>query len=600
MNAHRFAQVSAILLGASLLAGIAVASDDKKRDLKEEEQLRKDSSKVEETHSKELEPIVKFCVEKKLKKQALELVGTIEKITPEWKKLPDLKKAAEGASDGGSDADVKDFEKKLDYAQKHYATLLMDLAKKCASRQLFTRAYDLIQAVLEANPNHEQARKILGYTRISNEWRNRYEKAQLEGGMVLWKDKSGVCQGWVAKKDVASHWEKGERPFANGWIQEKDEFDKRQMNFERAWVVESEHFEVHTQVSRAAAYEFGQLLEEYYKVFFRTFFAFFESDSQKGLELLFNVTPLKHKHVVLFFPSRAKYLNHIKAEHGNNKLALDSAGVYIPGDSKCSRASHFYAGTAEDAGEVLDTTYHEVTHQLFDETKDRGSSSSTGNNWVVEGIASYIETWGRDARGKLVLGVRKNHGRLRMAKEYLAANPDWKLSDFLAIGYDDFHKEPGRGLNYCISEAICHFLMHYDEERYKEDFVRFIAQYYAGKAKEDSLYDALVMEGVAKDKRVSVLEKQFKDYLAQLVPAEEAVEPKIKIKVTGKPPSDDDVKKGDDDSKKGNDDAKKGDDDSKKGDDAKKGDDDSKKGDDDDSKKDDKGGMNGGEKKGDD
>src|SRR5262249_31559008 len=149
----------------------------------------------------------------------------------------------------------------------------------------------------------------------------------------------GVIQGWVPKKDVA-HWDKGERPFANGWLAEKDEIEKCQTNEYRAWVVESEHFEVHTNVSRAAGYEFGQLLEDYYQQFFRTFISFF--DMEKGVELLFNVQPLKKKHVVLYYPSRAKYLQHIKAEHGNDKLAVDSCGIYTAGGDKCSKTSHFY------------------------------------------------------------------------------------------------------------------------------------------------------------------------------------------------------------------------------------------------------------------
>ena len=92
---------------------------------------------------------------------------------------------------------------------------------------------------------------------------------------------------------------------------------------------------------------------------------------------------------------------------------------------------------------------------------------------------------------------------------------DWKLGGFLPIEHDDFHKEPGRGLNYAMSQALCHFLMHYDDERYKEDFVKFIAAYYGGKARENSLYEFIQIEG-PEAKRGEALEKQFREYMAKL------------------------------------------------------------------------------------
>lgn len=524
-----------VALGLAASAGLVSAGDAPKRDLKVEETLRKETRQVQTRHSTDLEPIVKWCVDKKLKKQAGELVSTIERITPEWKTLPDLKKLVDGASDGGGDSDVKDFDRKLKYAQEAYAQQLMKLAKDCARNQLFSRAYDLVGSVLDANPDHAEARKIRGFVKVQNRWVTRFEAKLLETN-VLYKDKAGVIQGWVPKKDVP-HWDKGERPFGGGWVPEEEEIRKCQLNEFRAWSVESEHFDVHTNISRTAAYEFGQLLEDYYQQFFRTFIQFF--DTEKGIELLFNVQPLKKKLVVLYFPSRDKYLAHVKQEHGNEKLLTESAGFYSGGGS-CAHDSHFYY--SDDMTEVLSTTYHETTHQLFGETKEDHSGTSVGNNWVAEGIASYVETWGKDSKGRWVPGMKRNHGRLVEAKHFLEKNPDWKLADFLALEYKEFH-ENNRGLHYALAEAISYFLMHYDDERYKEDFVRFIAQYYGGKAKADSLYEALVMDGVTKDRRSAVLEKQFKDFMTQM-PSEPEREPRAPGG-GGKGSGDDEGKKGD-------------------------------------------------------
>jgi hypothetical protein len=517
--------LAAIFAGAFALAAPPPPDkkDDRKRDAKEEEKLRKETAHAELQHCKRLEPIVKWAIEKKLKKQAAGLVEEMERGTPDYKGLADLKSALEACEDAdAAPADVKEFESRVKSADADYAKDLWKLALECAKYGLYTRAYDLIGAVLEANPENDKARRIRGYVKVDGKWVSRYEADLLKGtnqtgsnpsktSFVLYKDKEGVVQGWVPKKDVAQ-WDKGLRPFGGSFIPEAEEIRKCQMNEYRAWSVESEHFEVRTNISRAAAYEFGQILEDYHRQFFRTFLGFF--DMEKGVELLFDVKPLKKKHIVLFFPDRNHYLQHAKAEHGNDELMLRSAGVYVPGGAKCARTSHLYK---TDSDHDMSVMYHEVTHQLFAETKDEGGErgGSQGNNWVPEGIASYVETWTRDARGHWVPGGNKKHEWLMGAKKFLAATDGWKLQSFLAIDHDEFHKEPGRALNYAMSQALCHFLMHYDDERYREDFVKFIAAYYAGKVRENSLFEFLQIEG-PESGRAETLEKQFKEYMAKL------------------------------------------------------------------------------------
>jgi len=500
------------LLAACLFAaGLGLAADKPsgggKRDLAAEEKVRKSALKVSRQYAKDIDPLVKWCVERKLTKQAAEVVATIEKIAPDWKRLSKLKEmvsTAEASADSPAQADVQEFARKIKVYRENHADRTMKLAKECAKYGLYTRAYDLMLEVLELDPEHAQARKVLGYVKKDGRWVSKWEANMLKDH-VLYKDKEGVVQRWVPKKDVKK-WDEGLRPFAGGWLPEAEEIRKRQVNEYRAWSVESQHFEVRTGVSRAAAYEWGQFLEDYYDAFFRNFINFF--DVEDGAKMLFDTKPLKKKHVILFLASENHYKQHVKAEHGNEKLLLESAGFFGPCGSQ--KMSHCYrSDNAEDVAVML----HEVTHQLFDETKEERSHGSKGNNWVVEGIASYIETWGKE-NGKWYPGRNVNHRRLQIAKQFLAENPGWSLGDFLAIGNRDFH-ETNRGLNYCLSEALAHFLMHYDGERYREDFVRFIAVYYEGKAQENSLYEHLQIEG-SEAGRAATLEKQFKEYMAKL------------------------------------------------------------------------------------
>ncbi len=504
MRSSRVLWFAAAALGCALAAAPSLGGA--KRDLKAEEALRKVTLRIQSQHSKNLEKLARWCVERKLKAEAAELVATIARNTPEWKKLPELRDAVEAIEDGAAPAedDRKEFERKLKAYRESHAERLMKLAKDCARNGLYTRAYDLIGDVLELDPDHAQARKIRGYVKVGGKWVTKYE-AKLLKDHVLYVDKDGVCQGWVPKKDVKK-WDEGLRPFAGGWLPEAEEIRKRQVNEYRGWSVETEHFEVKTGVSRAAAYEWGLFLEDYYDAFFRNFINFF--DVEDGARLLFDVKPLKKKHAVLFFASRNHYLQHVKAEHGNEPLLLQSAGFFGP--CGAIKASHCYK--SEEAADIA-TMLHEVTHQLFDETKEERSYGSKGNNWVPEGIASYIETWEK-VNGKWHPGRNVNHERLQVAKAFLAANPGWSLSSFLAIDNRDFHQQ-NRGLNYALSEALAHFLMHYDNERYREDFVRFIAVYYEGKAHEGSLYEHLQIPG-PEAKRAETLEREFKEYMARL------------------------------------------------------------------------------------
>lgn len=508
------ALAAAALLALALPGGApALAADKGKRDLKAEEKLRKDTRRVSHKHAGDLEPIIRWCVEKKLLKEAAENVETIERIAPDYKKLPELRelvKTTEAAAGAPAEADLKEYTRKINYARDSYASQLFKLAKDCARSGMFTRAYDLIGDVLDADPDHAQARKLRGYVRVQGKWETKYAAKMLKDH-VLYKDKNGVVQGWVPKKDVKK-WDEGLRPFGGGWLPEEEEIRKCQMNEYRTWRVETEHFEVRTNVSRNAAWEFGLLLEDFYDQFFRTFLGFF--DLEKGVELLFDTKPLKKRHVVLYLPSRNHYLQHVKAEHGNDELLLRSAGFYGPCKSQGANTSHFFRH--DDMESVIETFYHETTHQLFAETKDDRGGGSEGNNWVSEGIATYVETWGKDARGKWIPGMKKTHKQLVEAREFLANNKGWSLSDFLAIDNEAFHKDQvQRHYNYCVAGALSHFLMHYDDERYKEDFVKFIAVYYDGKAKANSLYDHLQIEG-PESKRAETLERQFLDYMARL------------------------------------------------------------------------------------
>jgi hypothetical protein len=299
----------------------------------------------------------------------------------------------------------------------------------------------------------------------------------------------------------------GLRNYKDKWVTVEEEKRIRTRNEYDPFRVETEHFEVATNLGRKEAWEYAQLLEDFYGQFFRVFIGYY--DQVAGAQLLFNQATAKKKHRVYLFPTHEDYLTHVKAEHGNQKLLRESAGFYSHGE----RISRFFWSQNLEA--TFHTMYHEVTHQLLGETKETSSGGSQGNNWVIEGIAVYAETWEK-VGNEWFPGRKTGINELATAKGHLASGSGWKLSEFVRIDNDTFHKE-GRGLNYAISGALAHFFMHYDDELHKEGFVRFLSAFYAGKVRDESLVEYLDLpSGLSTSEKFELVEKQFLEYMKGL------------------------------------------------------------------------------------
>jgi hypothetical protein len=459
------------------------ATQKQQRDAAAEKALLRETAKVEESYLKELERVASWAASSGLKAEAEQTIASMKAISPAYAPSQKLKASVEGAKPPEDEAKRKDlttsYAKKLEAAKEQNAKKLFSLATACMKLGLFTRAYDLIKDVIAADPDHKRARDILGYTWDSTDkkWITKWEADMRKKSFV-------TEEGWVKKEDKKK-WDQGLREYSGKWVPKEEEERIRKRNEYNPFFVETEHYRVETNLGRKQAFEFALLLEDYYDEFFRFFLGFY--DQEAGTKLLFRQANLKKKHRVKMFPSQTEYLTFVKAEKGNQQLERESGGFYAEAD----RCSYFF--WSENREGTLSTLYHEVAHQLFAETKD-GSGNSTGNNWVVEGIATYLESWEK-VKDEWRPGS-KFIREFQEAKSYLAADTGFKLAPFLAIDNDQFHKE-NRHRNYALSGALCHFLLHYDGGIYKEAFVSFLSAYYSGKVVDDSLGRAIPVEGVA-------------------------------------------------------------------------------------------------------
>ena len=474
-----------------------------------EKALLQQTAKVQGAHAKELSTIAGWASTSGLKEEAEKVISIISRIDPQNAGLDKLRTRAAAAKPPDDAAKKEEllgqFQKKLEAANEKNAQRLFDFAQKCMKVGLFTRAYDLVQAVIEADPDHKKARDILSYAwdPASKTWITKWELEQRKKSTL-------TPEGWV-KKENKKKWDQGLREYQGKWVTKEEEKRIRTRNNYNPYAVESEHFEVQTNLGREKALEFANLLEDFYGQFFRFYVGFY--DQVAGAKLLFNQAKMKSKHKVFVFPSRDDYLTFVKSEKGNDELLRNSGGFWSPSDRK----SFFY--WTESTDETIYTLYHEVTHQLFGETKE-GSGQSKGNNWVVEGIASYMETW-QKVNGKWKPGSRIDSDRLQVAKGLMDG---FNLEAYIAIDHHEFH-DKNRGANYALGAALSHFLMHYQDGIYKEDYVRFISAYYGGKVHERSLGEYIEVEGISTpEARLVELEKQLKDYMAKLGETAETAE----------------------------------------------------------------------------
>lgn len=491
--------------------------DAKAREKQLEEALRRQTLKVNATYCKDLGRVLSWAVKAGLLDEAKDVYRKIRSVDREYEDLEKLKSAIVKAKKPPESKDLsgdrKTLEKKLQKVNADHAKRLYNFAVKCFKFGLFTRSYHLFNQVLSLAPDprntyQKKTRNVLGF-----EWDRKNKKWVSEWEHETAKKHLLTEEGWVETKH-RKKWEAGQRPYKGKWVSVEREKEIRRRNEFNPFRVESEHFEVLTNLGRKEAWEYATILERFQRGFYETFIGYY--DQIAGAKLLFKKgKPRKHK--VYVFPSRVDYLNHVKGEQGNRKMLRERGGFYSPAD----RVSRFY--WKRDIESTLTTLFHEVAHQLFAESKETGGGSQ-GNNWVVEGLATYVETCTAKG-GKWRPGRRTDIGVMRNAREILefrVGHPrHFNLRKFAAMGHREFqHEDRKEGKedrswdHYSLACALTHFLMHHDDEVYKEDFMRLVSAFYGGKVREDSLVDFVQVEGAAS--RFSTLEKQFRRYMAKL------------------------------------------------------------------------------------
>ncbi len=363
-----------------------------------------------------------------------------------------------------------EWRSKLKKYQTEYADKLYLLARRALADGHSSFAFRLIREVAFQHPDHRMARKALGYLPGEDGWATPYENTMQRRGHV-WDDRFG----WLPRAHLARY-QNGERFYGNGWISAEKEAAIRS-DFRKAWVVRTEHYEIHTNHSLERGVELSVALEDFHRFFVREFAGFFNSPEQIKALLDPGSGNSRHtdkRHVIHYYRTRGEFITSLKPKQANVELCN---GLYLPND----RTAYFYHDP-ENVEANMDTLFHEVTHQLFGEsTRSVNLVGQDAHFWIIEGIACYLESFERED-GRLEAGdpghIRMYWARRRVVEEdYLIP-----FDRFASLGMREF-QAPGdlEALQRYYSQAagMAHFYMHYDDGRYRDALILHLSQIYS-------------------------------------------------------------------------------------------------------------------------
>ncbi|WP_435021918.1 DUF1570 domain-containing protein [Tundrisphaera sp. TA3] len=391
------------------------------------------------------------------------------------------------------------------------AAALVDLAGEAARSRppAYAVADSCLRAALERKPDHPEARRLLGFVSHEGGWATPHALAMKAN---RWVDDATF--GWVPENWVP-HLRQGElpEPGATGRWLPAAEADERHRDWANRWSINTEHFEIGTNMPLAEAISFGRKLEILHELYF-SIAADLVVPERLPLALRYagkevKPTPAGKRHRVYYFATLDEYARHVAPVLGDKARA--SLGLYVPRkDSKTlGLASYFF----NDVGGQLPieaTLFHEGSHQLLFETGGLDHyGQNQGNYWVFEGFGTYFETLTLEPDGSVRIGglvgprIERARARLLDGGEFIP------IKDLVAMDKWRFNTEPAIYLHYAESMALAVFLMQAEGGRYREGFLDYVQDAYRGRLRNASGRSLESRLG----RRYADLDREFLDYL---------------------------------------------------------------------------------------
>lgn len=460
--------------------------------------LADEQATIERQYADELESLAAWCDSKELPDKARATRGWIVPHRPLTivVRLADSRFPEAAASEG-----EREWNQRFRDLRQSQAKRCFDLLQRAVDRREFVLAYQLAHATLREDPDHEAARRLLGYKRRDGRWLTLYESYK-EKSQQIWDERFG----WVDKKNLPRY-ESGERYFRGRWLSTEED-ERLHSDIGRGWEIVTEHYQVRTNHSLGEGVRLAARLEELYGVWRQLFLRYAMSEAE--LARLFregapaNRTPRRHQ--VTYFRNRKEYLGALGGEHP----AVRVTSGYYEGTKRM--AYFFVPEPAEDRDEQAEpddsTLYHEATHQLFSELKAVNEVGRDANFWVVEGIACFMESFHRGQR-LVTLGGAKAI-RLENARAWLLEEgKHLPLAELCRMGMDDLQRHPEIKMIYSEASGMTYYLLFAGGGRYRQSLVDYLSSVYSNRAGPATLAD---LTGTS----FSQHDEQYHQFLKQL------------------------------------------------------------------------------------
>jgi hypothetical protein len=311
------------------------------------------------------------------------------------------------------------------------ASSLWQLARDALAAERPELAYRLLYEVLREDPDFQEARRVLGYRRINNAWRNSSASVRVS---------------------------RGRKPHP--------EFGWRAGTY---WTLESEHYQVETNHRQQDAAELAQHLEQLHCVWRQQFLPFWTNTAElrRTWQGAARSRRAGKKLRVVFFRNHQEYVAHLQRVEPRIGITL---GIYRHPE----RTAYFYGGS----GHVAATWRHEATHQLFHETLRASEDVGVANNfWVIEGVALYMESL--ELRGDYCTLGGIDASRLQYAR-YRALNERFylPLGQLVVMRRRRMQESEDIRLLYSQAAGLTHFMMHDGDGSYRRALSDYLEAVY--------------------------------------------------------------------------------------------------------------------------
>lgn len=392
--------------------------------------------------------------------------------------LPDVVARPVPDRAAGSDA-------RINAALAQSANELFELAQRAAKSvpQRYALAGESLRAVLERQPDHAEARRLMGYVPYQGGWARPFAVQQFRAGYI-----DHPVFGWVPL-DWKPHLERGELPtppVRNGkvrWLP-AEEADRLRADWNPPWRILTEHFQIETNVPLAEAISFGRRLEAFHDLFMALMADVQGDNSPLARRFrdpqMTGESPSSKPHLVQYFASKGQYLDHLTPRYGEGLER--SLGFYKPPKSGNARVPAYFF---RDPGGDLPVTanlYHEVSHQLLFETAGPNRyTRNTANYWVFEGLGTYFETVTPRPDGSLEVGGRVGRRMEEAIRSLVDRGQTIPLDRFVAYDEAAFTRDdPAIFLRYQQAMALATFLMQWHDGAYREGFLDYVRDAHRG------------------------------------------------------------------------------------------------------------------------